>query len=166
LKEVSMNVGQLMTQNVRACHPDDTLNTAAQIMWDNDCGCVPVVDADRRVVGMLTDRDICMAAYTQGGSLRMLRVSSAMSEKVYSCKPEDTLAAAEELMREKMIRRLPVTDAQGHLVGIISLNDVAREAEGERARPRKDVTADEVGLTLAAICRPRLPSVIPTAAAA
>ena len=161
-----MNVGQLMKQNVRACHPNDTLNIAAQIMWDNDCGCVPVVEANRRLVGMLTDRDICMAAYTQGGALRMLRVSSAMSKKVYSCKPEDTLAAAEDVMRAKLIRRVPVTDAEGHLVGIISLNDIAREAQSEGTRAKKEVTSDEVGLTLAAICSPRLPRAVATAAAA
>ncbi len=161
-----MNVGQLMKHNVRACTPEDTLDAAARIMWDNDCGCVPVLDAQRRVIGMLTDRDICMAAYTQGGPLRALRVSSAMSKKVYFCKPEDTLAAAEELMRTKLIHRLPVTDADGHLVGIISLNDFAREAEHERTQAKKEVTADEVGLTLAAICTPRLSREVATAAAA
>lgn len=161
-----MNVGQLMTHNVRACRPEDTLDTAAQIMWDNDCGCVPVVDAHRQVVGMLTDRDICMAAYTQGGALRALLVSSAMSKKVHSCKPEDPLAAAEELMRTRRIRRLPVTDAEGHLVGVISLNDIAREAQGERTRAKKEVTSGEVGLTLATICSPRLPRAAATTAAA
>ena len=160
-----MNVGQLMTHNVRACRPEDTLDTAAKIMWDNDCGCVPVLDAHRQIIGMLTDRDICMAAYTQGGALRSLRVSSAMSRKVHSCKAEDSLAAAEEFMRTNLIRRLPVTDAEGHLVGIISLNDLAREAEHERTQAKKEVTGDEVGLTLAAICTPRLPRAVAAAAA-
>ena len=150
-----MNVGQLMTQNVRACRPEDNLSTAAQIMWDNDCGCVPVVDANRRLVGMLTDRDICMAAYTRGGRLRDLQVSGAMSKQALTCKPEDTLGAAEEIMRTNQVRRLPVVDAEGHLFGIISLNDMAREAERERTRKQKEVTTDEIGLTLAAICKPR-----------
>ncbi len=159
-----MNVGQLMTQDVRACRPEDTLDTAAQIMWDNDCGCVPVVDANRRVVGMLTDRDICMAAYTQGGPLRALLASSAMAKKVFSCKPEDTLEAAEEIMRANQIRRLPVVDAEGRLLGIISLNDIAREAERERTRRRKEVTTDEIGLTLAAICKPHSERAVAAAA--
>lgn len=159
-----MKVGQLMTHNVRACSSEDTLNTAAGIMWDNDCGCVPVVDAERRVVGMLTDRDVCMAAYTQGGSLRNLRVSGAMAKEVCSCKPDDTLAAAEELMRSKQIRRLPVTDPTGHLVGIVSLNDIACEAEHERAQTKREVTTDEVGVTLAAVCRPRFPHDVAKAA--
>lgn len=150
-----MNVGQLMTHTVRACSSEDTLNTAAEIMWNSDCGCVPVVDGERRVVGMITDRDVCMAAYTQGGPLRSLRVDSAMAKEIYSCKPDDTLAAAEELMRSKRIRRLPVTDAGGHLVGIVSLNDIACEAEHEHAQAKPEVTTDEVGVTLAAVCRPR-----------
>ncbi len=151
-----MKVGQLMTRNVRACHAEDTLNTAAQIMWENDCGCVPVVDAERRVIGMLTDRDVCMAAYTQGEALRDLRVSSAMSKKVHSCTPEDTLSAAEELLQEEQIRRLPVVDTDCRLVGIISLNDIACEAERERTqRKKKEVTANEIGLALAAICKAR-----------
>jgi CBS domain-containing protein len=124
-------------------------------MWDNDCGCVPVVDQKRRVVGIITDRDVCMAAYTQGGPLRALRVSSAMSKQVYSCKPEDTLTAAEESMRAKQIRRLPVTDADGLLVGIVSLNDIAREAQHERSQAKREITTDEVGVTLAAVCSPR-----------
>ncbi len=159
-----MNVGQLMTQNVRACHAEDTLNIAAQIMWENDCGCVPVVDAERRVVGMLTDRDICMAAYTQGGALRALRVSSAMAKKVHACKTEDALSAAEELMQARQIRRLPVVDADGHLVGIISLNDIAREAERERAARKKEVTTEEIGLALAAICKARSARAVAAAA--
>ena len=163
-----MNVGQLMTQNVRACSRHNTLEAAARLMWDNDCGCVPVVDENRRVLGMLTDRDICMAAYTQGGPLRALTVSSAMSKRLYTCKPDDTLEAAEAVMRANQIRRLPVTDAEGRLVGIISLNDIAREGEHELAleAKKRQVTSDEIGLTLAAICSPRASRAAATAAAA
>ena len=159
-----MNVAELMTQNVRASQPADTLNSAAQTMWENDCGCVPVVDGDRRVVGMLTDRDICMAAYTQGGPLRALTVSSAMSKEVFTCKADETIAAAEQTMRAHHVRRLPVVDAQGHLAGIISLNDIAREAEREQSRAKKQVTSSEAGLTLAAICTPRPPRAVTLAA--
>jgi CBS domain-containing protein len=112
---------------LKFCATHNTLNTAAQNMWDNDIGCVPVVDKDRRVVGMLTDRDVCMAAYIQGAPLTGLLVTSAMSKQVFSCAPDDDIAAAEKLMREKQVRRLAVIDAQGRLAGIISLNDIARE---------------------------------------
>ena len=88
-----MNVGQLMTRTVHACNPDDPLHVAAQIMWEQDCGCVPVVvdeEGGSRVVGMLTDRDVCMAAYTQGKALAVIKVSSAMSREVCSCRPTDS----------------------------------------------------------------------------
>jgi CBS-domain-containing membrane protein len=68
-----MNIEQLMTRDVESCHPDDSLDRAAQLMWDNDCGCVPVVDEKQRVHGIITDRDICMSAYTSGQSLKSLR---------------------------------------------------------------------------------------------
>jgi CBS domain-containing protein len=147
-----MKVDQLMTRNARACQLEDTLETAARIMWDNDCGCVPVVDGDGRVLGMLTDRDICMAAYLQGGPLRVLSVRSCMSGDIVSCAPDDPLQAAEKAMQSRRVRRLPVVDATGHLAGIISLNDIALEAEREAGRRKPAVGAHEVGHTLAAIC--------------
>jgi CBS domain-containing protein len=148
-----MKVEELMTASVKACRLDDSLNTAAQIMWDNDCGCVPVVDPADYVVGMLTDRDVCMAAYIQGRPLREIRVSSAMSRGVFTCKLDDTVAAAEEVMRMHQIRRLPVVDERGCLVGILSLNDIACEAERERSlKGKRQITADEVAVTLGTIC--------------
>ncbi|HSQ06033.1 MAG TPA: CBS domain-containing protein [Burkholderiales bacterium] len=147
-----MNIGQVMTQGVKTCRPQDSLNAAAKLMWDNNCGTVAVV-ADGKVVGMLTDRDICMAAYTQGRALKDMQVSGAMSKGLFACRPDDPLAVAEEAMRANHIRRLPVTDADDHLVGILSLDDIAREAACERmAKTRIEVTAEEVCDTLGAIC--------------
>ena len=76
----SMTVGDLMTTDVKACGSHDGLDVPARLMWANDCGCVPVVDESGHVVGMLTDRDICMAALTQGGPLTQLRVSNSMAK--------------------------------------------------------------------------------------
>ncbi len=161
-----MHVRELMVHRVQTCRPDDTLNTAAKVMWDNDCGSVAVLDAQGALVGMITDRDISMAAYTQGRPLSAIRVSSAMARKVFSCKPEDTIATAEQILANHKIRRLPVIDEKGRLVGILSLNDVAREAAHERAgKGRREVSAEEVTETLAAICEPRS-SRAPAAAAA
>ncbi len=152
-----MKVERIMTHKVAACTENDSLNTAAQLMWENDCGCVPVIRADGsgNVVGMLTDRDICMAAYTQGRSLMQIPVSSAMARKVISCKAGDDVRHAEALMRENRIRRLPVLDDNGRLVGILSFNDIAREAESERRSGAKEVTEQETIETLATICQPR-----------
>lgn len=121
-----MKVRDLMVPEVKCCATNSPLNTAAQIIWDNDIGCVPIVDNDGHVVGMLTDRDICMAAYTRGVSLRELPVTSAMSKKVFSCAPDEDIAAAEKVMREKQVRRLPLIDPHGRLARVISVSDVAR----------------------------------------
>jgi CBS domain-containing protein len=151
-----MNVEQVMTRDVKSCSPHDTLNTAARIMWENDCGCVPVVDENARVVGVLTDRDICMATYTQGRTLTDIQVRSVMATAVHTCKRDDTIAFAEGLMQGYKIRRLPVTDADGRLVGILSLNDIVREAARQRSRKAKrEVTAEHVTEMMAAICEPR-----------
>lgn len=151
-----MKVKDLMAIDVKFCETYNTLNTAAQTMWDNDIGCVPVVDKDHRVIGMLTDRDVCMAAYIQGSPLAALLVTSAMSKQVFSCAPDDDLTAAEKLMREKQVRRLAVIDARGRLAGVISLNDIAREGEREtEMKKTREVSDAEIARVMASVCAPR-----------
>jgi CBS domain-containing protein len=151
-----MTVGELMTRDVRTCRPEDSLAVPAKIMWDHDCGCVPVVDDAERVIGMLTDRDICMAAYTQNAPPGALRVSSAMSKQVHACRPEDTVLVAEKIMRTHRVRRLPAVAMDGRLVGIVSINDLAREAVREHAPQTREVSPEALTETLAAICEPRM----------
>lgn len=152
-----MKVEQLMTKDVASCGPDESLSRAAQVMWERDCGFVPVVETGdgARVVGVLTDRDACMAAYTRGKPLEEIRAGDVMSRHVHSCKPTQTLAAAEEKMREGQIHRLPVVDDAGQLLGVISLADIARVAEQQKGRKRPQVSVSDVGDTLASIRRPR-----------
>ncbi|HYB92402.1 MAG TPA: CBS domain-containing protein [Candidatus Binataceae bacterium] len=151
-----MKVKDLMATEVKSCPDYSTLNTAAQIMWDHDIGCVPVVDKEGHVIGMLTDRDICMSAYIQGVQLTGALVTSAMSKQVFSCKPEDDIATAEKLMRDKQVHRLPVIDDQRRLVGVISLNDIAREAASEiQMKKPRQVSDAEVTQVMASICAPR-----------
>ncbi len=123
-----MKVEQIMNRDVKTCGPQDPLNRAAQIMWEERCGAVPVVDEQSRPIGFLTDRDICMAAYTQGKPLDALRVETAMARKVVSCGVEDDLGSAARLMQQNRTRRLPVIDQNGKLVGLLSLDDLACEA--------------------------------------
>jgi len=119
-------VRDVMTREPRTCMPSDPLNQVAQQLWEGDCGALPVIDHDRHVVGMITDRDVCMAAYTKGLPLSQISVSSAMSSGVYTCRPGDSLRSIMDLMSTHQVRRLPVVDEQGRLVGIVSLADVAR----------------------------------------
>lgn len=155
LEDSFMRVEQIMTKQVQSCGPEDSLERAAQLMWDCDCGCIPVCTGNgaRRTVGMITDRDICMSALFQGKPLRDLHVSDAMASEVRVCRPDDLLDQAEKIMRDARIRRLPVTDDKGALIGMIALADLAREADRERTRTHKEITETEVGDTLAAICK-------------
>jgi CBS domain-containing protein len=109
-----MKVEQLMTKQVVYCAPADTLERAARLMWDGDCGCLPVCaeNGASRVIGVITDRDICMSAMFQAKPLRDLAVSEAMAKQVVTCHPQDALADVEKIMREARVRRLPVVDDQ------------------------------------------------------
>src|SRR5258708_35115165 len=113
----NMKVAELMVGEVTACSPDDALNRAAQIMWENDCGCVPVVDRAARLIAMLTDRDICMAAYTRGGTLKDIRVSAAMLSELFACRPDDDLLLAQKVVRDHQGRKLPVCEPTRRLCG-------------------------------------------------
>ena len=149
-----MHVEEIMTTSVKSCGPDDSLDNAARIMWENDCGCVPVTDQEGHVLAMLTDRDVCMAAYTQGRTLGELRVHQAMSNACHAVGRNDPVVAAERMMQEHQVRRLPVVD-DGRLVGLVSLSDITCEAARETHKNMSDVTLDEVAVTLSAVCQPR-----------
>ncbi len=154
-----MKVEQLMTREVRVCTEGDSLNRAAQLMWELDCGCVPVisVNGEGKVIGFVTDRDIAMAAYTQGKELLGIPITAAMSHEVIACHESDGIGQAEALMRDNQVRRLPVLDQSEHLVGIISLNDIAQEAHREASAGRHiEVSEGTVAETLASVCRPRV----------
>jgi CBS domain-containing protein len=150
-----MNVEQIMSRTVETCRTGDNLAIAASKMWDHDVGCLPVLDEDGRLVGMITDRDICMAGYLQGRQLIKIPVSVVMSKQLYACRPEDGLIEAEETMRAHQVRRLPVVNGGGNLVGIISLNDLSQEAERQAGRRARELTGQEVTATLAAVGAPR-----------
>ena len=149
-----MNVSELMSTAAKACSTNDTLQRAAQIMWENDCGIVPVVDGDARVVGMITDRDICMAAYTRGQPLWQIPVSNAMAKRVHGVRESDPLDVVEALMRRVRVRRVPVLDGDGRLKGILSMNDLARHARPSAGRKADGLSGDSIVQTLAAICEP------------
>ncbi len=126
--EDTMKVEQMMNRAVKACSPQDSLNKAAQLMWENVCGAVPVVDPHSKPIGFLTDRDICMAAYTQGKPIHAITVEAAMAREVVCCQVSDELDYAMRLMGQKHVRRLPVIGPDGKLVGVLSLDDLAYEA--------------------------------------
>jgi len=148
-----MKVDQVMTSDAVYCRAGESLARAAQLMWDRDCGCVPVVDHEKRVIGMVTDRDVCMAALHRGRPLHELVVSDAMATVPVTVGPEETVVVAQDVMRRARVRRLPVTDVTGKLVGVLSLHDLARAATTER-RWFSGVSMRAVARTFAEVSRP------------
>ena len=144
-----MTVRDLANFDVKVCSPDTDLASAAKIMWDCDCGVVPVVNEERRLVGMVTDRDICIAAATRAAKPSDIQVRDVMSQSVASCRADDDVQAALSAMKQRRVRRLPVLDARGRLAGIISVNDLAMRAD---ARSGAEVPAQAFLDTFKAIC--------------
>jgi len=144
-----MKIRDLMSKNPATCSPEDTLDRAARLMWDADVGSLPVLDGDGRCVGIVTDRDVCMAAYTRGLTLRNIPVTAVMTPHVFTCGGDDDVTTAERTMREQQIRRIPVVDPDRRVVGMISLSDIAQ------ASMRGDLPPSEVASVLAVVSRPR-----------
>ena len=124
-----MNVRDVMTSNPRTVSPNDSIQAAARIMRDEDCGVVPVVD-NGRPVGIVTDRDIVIRAVADGSSDKSVR-DIATTDLVF-VKPDASTKDAEKLMSQRQIRRLPVVEGD-RLVGIVSLGDIAVK-EGRDSR--------------------------------
>lgn len=126
-----MKVREVMTSDVSFCQPSSTLAEAAMMMWQRDCGVVPVVDEQKKVVGMITDRDICMAVATKNRLASDILAAEIISGKVKSCSPNDDVETALKAMKKKQLRRLPVTSKDGVLLGIVSLSDIAQTSKGK-----------------------------------
>lgn len=129
-----MDITELMTTRLFTCEPSDSLNRAAQLMWDHNCSCVPIVDGERKLIGLVTERDVAMAAYTQGKLLAEIPVLDAMSRTLHACEARCPFEVAQNTMQSLGISRMPVIDEGGRLVGLFTKSDLFRE-ESERAEP-------------------------------
>ncbi|HEX6882851.1 MAG TPA: CBS domain-containing protein [Planctomycetota bacterium] len=134
-----MKIEDVMTRRVVAARADTDLAHVARLMWDNDCGSVPVVDAEDRLVGIVTDRDAFVHASHQGRTLRELRAAGCMASEVLSCRPGDSVVAVLAEMGLRKVRRVPVTDQGGRLVGLVSLGDLVCAAITAKAGEKKAV---------------------------
>lgn len=146
-----MTVRQLQTSNVKTASPDTDLAVVAQLMWEGDCGAVPVVTDDRKVVGMITDRDIAIASATRARPPAEIRASEVIGNGpgVHAVKPDDDVRVALRTMRKHRVRRLPVVDREQRLTGIVSLNDLAINTSSSLP---DSVPAQELLETFQAIC--------------
>jgi CBS domain-containing protein len=126
--EFAQPVRTLMKESPATCSPSDTLRRAAEILWNTDCGMVPVIEGDGRLVGVVTDRDICMASYFRDQPISALDVGSTMSKNVHAARPDDSIETIVRLMADKQTRRVPLVENE-RLVGIVALADVARHVK-------------------------------------
>ncbi|MGB9464297.1 MAG: CBS domain-containing protein [Candidatus Acidiferrum sp.] len=157
-----MKVVDVMMGTPYYCRPDSNLGSATELMWTGNCGFLPVVGKQDEVIGIITDRDICVALGTRGRPSGEVKIAEVMSSKVYSCKPEDDIHVALRAMREGHVRRLPVITKEGALVGVISMDDVLLRAEAPSLGKAPELSSEEIVKTFRAINVRQLPQAVAT----
>ena len=128
---MTMKVSEVMTKSPACCNADTSLGAAAEIMWNRNCGFLPILSSQEKIAGVITDRDMCIAMATRNrlpGDITVQQVSSGVT---YSCTSEDDISTALETMKEKGVRRLPVLDANGELAGVLSADDLVLHADSQ-----------------------------------
>ena len=154
-----MKVRDLMKSHPNVAFAGQTLHKVGGIMADVECGVLPVLGADDVVVGIVTDRDVCLALSRRDAKPSEVPVEQVMTTEVLSCEPDAEIEAALGLMREHRVRRLPVVDAEGHLKGLLSFDDVALAAHEDGTDPVEGPLYADVARTLQAINRHDLPAI-------
>jgi CBS domain-containing protein len=121
-----MFVKEIMTKTPACCAPEDDLEYVTKLMLDHNCGAIPVCDG-AKIIGVITDRDIAVRGFTKAGNPLSLEVRELMTQPVFTIGEWDHIDNAIELMEEKQVRRLPVVDRNGRIVGILSQSDLAKQ---------------------------------------
>jgi len=160
-----MKTKEVMTGTPYYCQPETDLGSATELMWNANCGFLPVEAADGKVIGVITDRDICVALGTSGRSSGDVTAAEVMSGKLYSCAPDDDIHVALQTLREAKVRRLPVIAADGSLVGVISIDDIVFRAEPLSLGKEPELSSDEVVRTFRTINQQLVPVPVRTQAA-
>jgi len=157
-----MKVREVMTKAASFCGPESTLEEASFLMRKHNCGFLPVVGEGGNVIGVITDRDMCIALGTRNRKPSDIRVWDVMPHKLFTCMEGDDVHCALKTLRGARIRRLPVIDRDGTLVGVLSIDDIVLKAREHLLR--KDISYDDVENTYKAIRgRPGTPSPAATA---
>ena len=152
-----MKVKEIMTGSPSVCDLNESLAEAARTMWDADCGVLPVLKDGKEVVGLITDRDICMAMTMRDCNPTAVSVEEVITGNVYSVAPDDEVHKAIELMQQHRVRRVPVINSEGELRGILSMNDVVLNAQRKGNGKAPEIRYGDVVDTYKAICAHRAP---------
>lgn len=149
-----MKIEELMKAEVQTCHPNTDLATVAMLMWNYDCGAIPVVDDTGVPVGIITDRDIAMGSAFDSKPLREIQTQQVTNHrKLTTCNIDDDVQTAMSIMKKEQIHRLPVVNTDGFLQGIVSMDDLILKAQPKEMKS-KTVSFDQVMSTLKSICAP------------
>ena len=150
-----MKVKELMNPDANSIWITESLADAAKLMWQNDCGILPIIKDGKKVVGMITDRDICMGTAMKDANPSSISVEQVMSGKVFAATPDQEVEEALEMMKAHKVRRLPVVNEEGELAGILSMNDIVLNAKGSNGKAQ--IKYADVVETYQAICQHPLP---------
>jgi len=142
-----MLVRDLMKKPPATCATSQTVADAARIMHERRCGFVPVIDPHSAVVGVVTDRDVCLIVGDKHRAMTHVSVQDAMSQPIFSCYVEDTVKAALTTMGKRRVRRLPVLDRNGHLRGVLSIDDIVQAVNRRGAPTAHDIVSALIGMT-------------------
>ena len=129
---MNKTVREVMSRTVESAPPEKTVKDVARIMKERNIGSLPVVD-QRRVVGLITDRDITIRIVAEGRDASSTKVADVMTRDVVTVKEGDGLEEAEHVMHDRQLRRLPVINEQGELTGYLAMARIAREESPEQA---------------------------------
>jgi CBS domain-containing protein len=146
-----MKVQEIMTEKVQSCLPNDKVSAIARMMRAQNCGFIPVVTNNNVPVGVITDRDVCMAVATKLQNAADIEVRELMSRQIFACFAEDDVNVALRRMKETKVRRLPVLNHDGKLIGILSLDDIVLSTTGDG---KGDLPVEDVFGTYKSICAP------------
>jgi CBS domain-containing protein len=126
-----MNVSEIMTESPACCTPETGVQSVAQLMVDNDCGCIPVVESEEtgKPVGVITDRDIVTRAVAEGRNPLDLTAADVMTKNVVTVTPGTSIEECCDLMEQQQIRRITVVDDNGACCGIVAQADIANHAD-------------------------------------
>jgi len=160
-----MKVKDIMTDTPCYCLPETNLASATELMWNANCGCLPVLSADGKVSGVITDRDICVALGTRNRVAGDVTVCEVMSDKLYCCAPEDEIHLALQTFRDAKVRRLLVVGRDGSLVGVLSMDDILLRAEPMGLGKEPELSTDEVIRTFRWVTQRRTPKIAMTSTA-
>lgn len=155
-----MKVKDVMMRTAASCSPETNLGAAVEILWNRNCGILPVVDAADKVTGVITDRDICIALGTRNKLPGDITVGEVATGWLLTCTPEDTLRTALTIMAKGKVRRLPVVTEEGKLQGILSMDDVVMHSAGRGGDKTGELSHDDVVETLKKVYRPDLPELV------